>query len=97
MTVLTAAVDDPGVLVQARWTVSDTLTIAKRILVLWLRIPTFIAFTVIQPVMFVLLFRYVFGGAIPVHVTGGYVSFLMPGIIGQSAAFATFLTAVALV
>ncbi len=97
MTVLTAAVDDPGLLVQARWAVSDTLTIAKRNLVLWLRIPTFIAFTVIQPVMFVLLFRYVFGGAIPVHVPGGYVSFLMPGIIAQSAAFATFATAVALV
>ncbi|HEY1616156.1 MAG TPA: ABC transporter permease, partial [Streptosporangiaceae bacterium] len=55
-----------------------------------------IVFTVIQPVMFVLMFRYVFGGAIPVHVPGGYVNFLMPGIIGQTAAFATFGTAIAL-
>jgi len=46
--------------------------------------------------MFVLLFRYVFGGAIQVKVPGGYVSFLMPGIIAQSAAFASFGTAIAL-
>ena len=46
--------------------------------------------------MFVLMFRYVFGGAIQVQVTGGYVNFLMPGIIGQTAAFATFGTAIAL-
>jgi ABC-2 type transport system permease protein/oleandomycin transport system permease protein len=46
--------------------------------------------------MFVLMFRYVFGGAIPVNVPGGYVNFLMPGIIGQTAAFATFGTAIAL-
>jgi ABC transporter DrrB family efflux protein len=48
-------------------------------------------------VMFVLLFRYVFGGAIPVQgIPGGYVNFLLPGIIGQTAAFATFGTAIAL-
>jgi ABC-2 type transport system permease protein len=46
--------------------------------------------------MFVLMFRYVFGGAIHVPVKGGYVDFLMPGIIGQTAAFATFGTAIAL-
>jgi ABC-2 type transport system permease protein/oleandomycin transport system permease protein len=53
-------------------------------------------FTVIQPVMFVLLFVYVFGGAIPVPTPGGYVNFLMPGIIAQTAAFASFATAIAL-
>ena len=42
-----------------------------------------------------LLFRYVFGGAIPVHPSG-YVNSLMPGIIAESAAFATFGTAIAL-
>jgi ABC-2 type transport system permease protein/oleandomycin transport system permease protein len=47
-------------------------------------------------VIFVLLFRYVFGGAIPVDVPGGYVNFLIPGIIAQTAAFATFGTAIAL-
>jgi ABC-2 type transport system permease protein/oleandomycin transport system permease protein len=87
---------EPGLLTQARWAVSDTLTITRRNLLVWMRVPAYIVFTVIQPVMFVLMFRYVFGGAIPVHVPGGYVNFLMPGIIGQTAAFATFGTAIAL-
>jgi len=75
---------------------SDTLTLTRRDIMVWVRNPAFIFFTIIQPVMFVLLFRYVFGGAIPVKVPGGYVSFLMPGIIAQSAAFASFGTAIAL-
>jgi ABC transporter DrrB family efflux protein len=75
--------------------VSDTLVLARRNL---LRIPRqpdlLLAFTV-QPVMFVLLFVYVFGGAIS---TPGYdyVDFLMPGIITQSIAFGGFVTAVGL-
>jgi ABC transporter DrrB family efflux protein len=87
----------PSLLTQARWAVTDTLTITRRNLLVWMRVPAYIMFTVIQPVMFVLLFRYVFGGAIQVPgVKGGYVSFLLPGIIGQTAAFATFGTAIAL-
>src|SRR6202047_5285064 len=69
---------------------------ARRHLLVWLRGPAYIVFTVVQPVIFVLLFRYVFGGAIQVNVPGGYVNFLMPGIIGQTAAFATLGTAIAL-
>ncbi len=87
---------EPGLRTRFGWAVTDTLTITRRNLLVWMRVPAYLMFTVIQPVMFVLLFRYVFGGAIPVHVPGGYVSFLMPGIIGQSAAFATFGTAIAL-
>src|ERR1700736_4832984 len=87
---------EPGLFIQARWAVSDTLTITWRNLLVWMRVPAYIVFTVIQPVMFVLMFRYVFGGAIPVAVSGGYREFLMPGIIGQTAAFATFGTAIAL-
>jgi ABC transporter DrrB family efflux protein len=79
-----------------RWAVSDSLVMARRNLLVWLRVPAYIVFTVVQPVIFVLLFRYVFGGAIQVSNTGGYVNFLMPGIIGQTAAFATFATAIAL-
>jgi ABC-2 type transport system permease protein/oleandomycin transport system permease protein len=87
----------PTALTQARWAVSDTLAITRRNLLVWMRVPAYIVFTVIQPVIFVLMFRYVFGGAITVPgVHGGYVSFLMPGIIGQTAAFATFGTAIAL-
>jgi ABC transporter DrrB family efflux protein len=87
---------DPGLLTRARWAVSDTLVITRRGLLVWMRVPAYIVFTVIQPVMFVLLFRFVFGGAIPVNVPGGYVNFLMPGIIAQTAAFASFGTAIAL-
>ena len=86
---------EPGLGLRARWAIIDTLTITRRNLLVWIRVPAYIAFTVIQPVMFVLLFRYVFGGAIPVP-GGNYVDFLMPGIIGQTAAFATFGTAIAL-
>ena len=75
-----------------RYTVSDTLVLAKRN---FLRIPRapdlLLAFTV-QPLMFVLLFAYVFGGAIP---TPGhtYIDFLIPGILVQTMAFGGFVTA----
>jgi ABC transporter DrrB family efflux protein len=87
---------EPSLGTRFGWAVTDTLTITRRNLLVWMRVPAYLMFTVIQPVMFVLLFRYVFGGAIPVHVAGGYVDFLLPGIIGQTAAFATFGTAIAL-
>jgi ABC transporter DrrB family efflux protein len=86
----------PGAGVRFRWAVTDALTITRRNLLIWMRVPAYLVFTVIQPVLFVLMFRYVFGGAIPVKVRGGYVNFLMPGIIAQTAAFATFGTAIAL-
>ena len=86
----------PGLLVRWRWAVSDTLIITRRNLLVWMRVPAYLVFTVVQPVIFVLMFRYVFGGAINVNVPGGYVDFLMPGIIAQTAAFATFGTAIAL-
>src|SRR5271169_5630404 len=95
--VTTAALpDNPSPLLRGRWAVSDTLTITHRNLLVWLRVPAYIVFTVIQPVIFVLMFRYVFGGAI--QIPGGipYVDFLIPGIIAQTAAFATFGTAIAL-
>jgi len=60
-----------------------------------MRVPAYLVFTVVQPVIFVLLFRYVFGGRSTAGA-GGYVSYLMPGIIGQLRPFATFATAIAL-
>lgn len=74
----------------------DALVLSRRDFAVWARNPALLAFSIIQPVMFVLLFRYVFGGAIPVHVHGGYVDYLMPGIVAQAAAFASFGTAIAL-
>ena len=95
-TTATLQLADPGPFVRARWAFSDTMAITRRNLLVWYRVPAYLFFTVIQPVIFVLMFRYVFGGAIHVNVPGGYVSFLMPGIIGQTAAFACFGTAIAL-
>jgi ABC-2 type transport system permease protein/oleandomycin transport system permease protein len=87
---------EPGLRVRFGWAVTDTLTITRRNLLVWMRVPAYIVFTVVQPVIFVLMFRYVFGGAIRVGTSGGYVDFLMPGIIAQTAAFACFGTAIAL-
>jgi ABC transporter DrrB family efflux protein len=95
MTAIAVPLGEPGLFTRARWAVSDTLTITRRNLLVWMRVPAYIAFTVIQPVIFVLMFRYVFGGAIKVP-GGNYVDFLIPGIIAQTAAFATFGTAIAL-
>jgi ABC-2 type transport system permease protein/oleandomycin transport system permease protein len=77
------------------WSAFDALTMARRNLKIWFKVPAFIVFTVVQPVMFTLLFRYVFGGAIN---TGNvnYVDYLLPGVIGQTAAFTSFGTAISL-
>jgi ABC-2 type transport system permease protein/oleandomycin transport system permease protein len=75
---------------------ADTWVMAKRNLMVWTRVPAYLVFTIVQPMIFTLLFRYVFGGAIPVNLPGGYVSFLLPGIIGQTAAFASMSTAISL-
>jgi ABC transporter DrrB family efflux protein len=77
------------------WAVADGLVLAKRNLVQIPRIPEFLVFATIQPVMFVLLFRYVFGGAIDV---GGesYVNFLMAGIFVQTVAFGSVSTGIGL-
>jgi len=96
MTAIAVPLAEPGLLTRARWAVSDTLTITRRNLLVWLRVPAYIVFTVIQPVIFVLMFRYVFGGAIQIPGNVSYVDFLIPGIIAQTAAFATFGTAIAL-
>nr|MBA3820922.1 ABC transporter permease [Deltaproteobacteria bacterium] len=76
-------------------TLSDTLVLARRNLMRIPRQPDLLIAYTIQPVMFVLLFVYVFGGAIR---TPGfdYVDFLMPGIIVQSIAFGGFVTALGL-
>jgi ABC transporter DrrB family efflux protein len=98
VTAVAALEAPPSLSTQARWATIDTLTIARRNLIVWYRVPVYIFFSVVQPVIFVLLFRFVFGGAIPVTLPGGggYVQYLLPGIIGQTAAFASFGTAIAL-
>lgn len=87
---------DLSINARLRWGAFDAWTMSRRNLLIWLKVPAFIVFTVIQPVMFTLLFRYVFGGAIKVPVPGGYVNYLLPGVIGQTAAFTSFGTAISL-
>jgi ABC transporter DrrB family efflux protein len=86
----------PGVWQRGRWALEDSVVMTKRNLIVWVRVPAYIVFTVVQPVMFTLLFRYVFGGAINVPVPGGYVDYLIPGVIAQTAGFASFSTAIGL-
>lgn len=79
-----------------RWTISDTGVLALRQLRRIPRQPDLLIGYTIQPVMFVLLFRYVFGGAIQTPGFDNYADFLMPGIIVQSIAFGGFVTALAI-
>jgi len=75
--------------------VSDTMVLARRNLLRIPRAPDLLLSFTVQPIMFVLLFVYVFGGAIS---TPGYdyVDFLMPGIIVQTMSFGGFVTALGL-
>jgi ABC transporter DrrB family efflux protein len=75
--------------------ISDTLVIAERNLIRLPRAPELLLAFTVQPIMFVLLFRYVFGGAISTP-NGSYVDFLIPGIIVQNIAFGGFVTAIGL-
>ncbi len=73
--------------------VRDSLVIARRNLIRMTRIPEMILFGIIQPVMFVVLFTYVFGGSIAIPgagvSAGAYKEFLMAGIFAQTVTFAT--------
>jgi ABC transporter DrrB family efflux protein len=78
--------------------VSDTLVITWRNLLRNVRLPQLLLFSTVQPVMFLLLFTYVFGGAIEGAVPGGYdyLQFLMPGLLIQIATFGAGQTAMGL-
>jgi ABC transporter DrrB family efflux protein len=73
----------------------DSAVVAWRNILRIRRTPQLIVFATIQPVMFVLLFTFVFGGSIP---TPGfdYVDYLVPGILVQTAAFGSSSTAIGL-
>jgi ABC-2 type transport system permease protein len=73
--------------------IADSIIITKRQLLQLARVPEVLIFSTIQPVMFVLLFRYVFGGSIETGQPGGYVQLLMPGIFVQTVAFTLAATA----
>jgi ABC-2 type transport system permease protein/oleandomycin transport system permease protein len=85
----------PGIVAN---TVSDWWVMTRRNLVTYLRKPDLLVFSTIQPVMFVLLFVFVFGGAFELFLPGtiSYVDFLMPGIFVQTGIFAATQTGVGL-
>jgi ABC-2 type transport system permease protein len=74
----------PGSPDTLRWVWADSWTIARRDLLHWVRNPSVIISSVAFPVMFVLLFGYVFGSAIAVPGGGDYREFLMPGMFAQA-------------
>lgn len=72
--------------------VADSLVVAKRNLIRMARIPEMVIFGLVQPIMFVVLFTYVFGGSIKVGDSTSpqaYREFLMAGIFAQTVTFAT--------
>ena len=81
------------------WTLHDGLVVTRRNLIQTMRVPELLFFSLVQPVIFVLLFAYVFGGAIPIPgdtAADAYRQYLMPGIFGQTVAFAAASSTVGL-
>lgn len=81
---------------KARGFLHDTWIIARRGLIHMRRQPEQLSDATIQPIMFVLMFAYVFGGAIDVPGGGSYREFLMGGIFAQTIAFSSFGVAMSL-
>jgi ABC-2 type transport system permease protein/oleandomycin transport system permease protein len=98
MAVITAPAAAPAVESRSRlgWAVADARTIAWRNLKAMSRTPEVIMFSTIQPVIFVLTFRYVFGGSIKLPGGLSYVDFLMPGVFVQTVAFGAMNTGIGL-
>jgi ABC-2 type transport system permease protein len=80
---------------KAAWAVADALSVAKRNLIAMARTPQVLVFSTIQPIIFVLLFRYVFGGSIHIPCVR-YVDYLMAGIFVQTVTFGAMNTGVGL-
>jgi ABC transporter DrrB family efflux protein len=78
------------------WAVRDTLAMAGRNLRRLMRQPEMVMFNIVSPIMFVLLFRYVFGGAIGGLQGLNYVNYLIPGIAVQTVLFSAGITGFAL-
>jgi len=78
------------------WEIRDALVITRRNLLKYVRVPTLLIFSTVQPIMFVLLFAFVFGGAIPLPGGMEYVDFLMPGIFIQTSMFGSTNTGIGL-
>jgi ABC-2 type transport system permease protein/oleandomycin transport system permease protein len=87
----------PAGVARGRRAVGDATAVAWRNLLAYVRLPELAVFSTIQPVMFVLLFRYVFGNSINLSDPSiNYVDYLMPGIIVQTAVFGAAATGIGL-
>jgi ABC-2 type transport system permease protein len=75
---------------------NDSFAVATRNLIAYRRVPQLLVFSTIQPVIFVLMFRYVFGGAISLPGNTPYVDYLMPGIFVQTVVFGSLAAAIGL-
>jgi ABC-2 type transport system permease protein len=75
---------------------ADSAVITKRNLIKVKRVPDLLVFATLSPIMFVLLFRYVFGGAIQVPGDVSYAEFLLPGIFAQTVVFGSTITGASL-
>ena len=75
-------------------TISDIIVMIQRNLLRYRRLPQLVVFSFIQPIMFVVLFAYVFGGAI--ETGGAYINYLIPGILVQTVLFGAMMTGVGL-
>ncbi len=79
------------------WTVPDTMVITRRTLLRFIRLPQLLVLSTVQPVMLLLLFTYVFGGAISAQaVPMKYIQFLLPGFLVQIVIFGSTQTSVGL-
>ena len=79
------------------WWFWDAFAVAQRNLIAYIRVPQLLVFSTIQPVIFVVMFRYVFGGAIDTNIPNiPYVDFLMPGIFVQTVIFGSMAAAIGL-
>jgi ABC transporter DrrB family efflux protein len=89
-----AAADDDGS--DLIWALRDSWALTKRNLRTIARQPQLLVFATIQPVIFILLFRYVFGGAIAAPGSIDYVNYLLTGIFVQTITFASIQTGIGL-
>ena len=100
MTAVTAPTKPGRVAASLPRTIRDIIVITKRNLLRNLRLPQLVILSTIQPIMFLLLFTYVFGGAVggslPAAADGEYVNWLIPGLLVQTAAFGAGQTALGL-
>ena len=76
--------------------VRDSIVMVKRNLLRIVRLPQLLFFSSVQPIIFLLLFTYVFGGAITRGTDIAYIDFLLPGILVQTAVFGATQTAIGL-